>query len=38
MNAAEQWATTERGEVTHPASRRPRVKLASVTHPYSEED
>ena len=31
-------ATTERGVVTHPASRRPADNLASVTHPEREED
>ncbi len=38
----EEWlderATTERGVVTHPESRRPADNLASVTHPEREED
>ncbi len=31
-------ATTERGEVTHPAGRRPSGTLPRVTHPHSEEN
>jgi predicted site-specific integrase-resolvase len=34
----EEWATTERGVVTHPAGRRPAGNLTAVTHPTSEED
>jgi excisionase family DNA binding protein len=30
-------ATTERGDVSHPAGRRPGGKLASVSHPEAEE-
>jgi excisionase family DNA binding protein len=30
-------ATTGRGDVSHPAGRRPRGKLASVSHPEAEE-
>ena len=39
LDAAEQeWATTSRGVVTHPAGRRPAGTLTSVTHPNHEED
>jgi predicted DNA-binding transcriptional regulator AlpA len=34
----EEWATTERGVVTHPEGRRPSGTLTSVTHPINEED
>ena len=34
----EERAATGRGDVTHPAGRRPVGNLASVTHPEREED